>query len=91
MAWRARLLVEVGKPDLARDLADRSVRHLSWYNDRPQHIQAPLVVALAVLQRAASACGQTEQAARAAQRATALYATFVARDATYARDLAGTV
>jgi len=91
MAWRARLLVEIGKPDLARDLADRSVRQLSLYSDRPQHIQAPLVVALAVLQRAANACGLTEQADRAAQRATALYAILAARDATYTRDLAGTV
>lgn len=91
MAWRARLLVEAGKPDLARDLADRSVRHLISYNDRPQQIQAPLAVALAVLHQAASACGQTEQAARARQRATALYTTLVARDATYAQDLAGTV
>lgn len=29
MAWRARLFVDIGKPDLARDLAARAVRHLS--------------------------------------------------------------
>jgi hypothetical protein len=91
MAWRARLLVEIGKPDLARDLADRSVRRLSLDSDRPQHIQAPLVVALAVLQRAANACGQTEQADRAAQRGAALYAALAARDASYTRDLANTL
>ena len=91
MAWRAGLLVEIGKPDLARDLADRSVRHLSSYSDRPQQIQAPLVVALAVLQRAATACGQTEQAARAARRAADLYTILLARDATYAQDLAGAI
>jgi len=91
MAWRARLLAEIGKTEPARDLADRSVRHLSLYTDRPQQIQASLVVALAVLQRAASACGQAEQAARAGQRAAVLYATLLARDATYAHDLAGAI
>lgn len=91
MAWRARLLAEIGKTEPARDLADRSVRHLSLYADRPQQIQASLVVALAVLQRAASACGQAEQAARAGQRAAVLYNTLLARDATYAHDLAGAI
>lgn len=91
MAWRARLLAELGKPDLARDLADRAVRHLSSYADRPQQIQAALVVALAVVQRSASACGDPEQSARAAQRAATLYATLVERDATYAHDLSGAV
>ena len=89
MAWRARLLAELGNMEPARDLADRAVRHLSLYTERPQQIQASLVVALAVLQRAASACGQTEQAARAGQRAAVLYAALLARDATYAHDLAG--
>jgi hypothetical protein len=91
MAWRARLLAEIGKTEPARDLADRSVRHLSLYTDRPQQIQASLVVALAVLQRASSACGQAEQAARAGQRAAVLYDSLLARDATYAHDLAGAI
>ncbi|MFJ6831441.1 hypothetical protein [Streptomyces sp. NPDC091209] len=89
MAWRARLLAESGETEPARDLADRSVRHLSRYADRPQQIQASLVVALAVLRGAASACGQAEQAARAGQRAEVLYKTLLARDVTYAHDLAG--
>lgn len=91
MAWRARLLVEIGKPDLARDLADRSVRHLSLYADRPQRIQASLVVALAILRQAANACGHTEEASRASRRAAALYAVLLARDTTYAHDLSGAI
>src|SRR5262249_36229013 len=53
MAWRARMLATAGQPNVARDLADRSVGRLSLHGDRPLVIQAPLVVALAVLQRAA--------------------------------------
>ena len=91
MAWRARLLVEIGNTEPARDLADRAVRHLSLYSDRPQQIQASLVVALAVLQRAASACGRAEQASGAGERATVLYAILLERDRTYADDLAGAI
>jgi hypothetical protein len=76
---------------VAQELAGRSVQHLSSFSDQPQRIQAPLVVALAVLKRAALALGHPEQAARAAQRGTILYDTLVARDPTYAEDLAETL
>jgi hypothetical protein len=89
MAWHARMLVETGKPRPARDLADHAVRHLSSFSDQPQRIQAPLVVALTVLSRAATALGEADQAARAAQRATMLRDTLVARDPSYAQDLQG--
>jgi hypothetical protein len=88
MAWQACLLLADGKPKPARDLADAAVRHLSSFSDRPQRIQASLVVALAVLKRAATALGDTDQANRAGQRATVLYETLVAGDPTYAEDLA---
>jgi hypothetical protein len=88
LAWQARLLDESGESDPARELADRAVRHLGLYSDRPQQIQASLVVALAVLRRAASACDQAEQATRAGQRAAVLYDALLARDVTYANDLA---
>jgi hypothetical protein len=91
MAWRAQLLAAAGQPDVARDLADRSVGRLTLYSDRPQQIQASLVVALAVLQRAATESGHSEQAYRAGQRAAALFAALVARDPTYAQDFAGLV
>jgi hypothetical protein len=90
MAWRARLLHESGESESARDLADRAVRHLSLYSDRPEQIQPSLVVALAVLRNAATACGQAEQAARAGERAAMVYDALLARNAAlYAKDLAG--
>jgi hypothetical protein len=61
------------KPGALDEPADRAARHLGLYGDRPQQIQASLVVALAVLRRAASACDQAEQATRAGQRATVLF------------------
>ncbi len=60
-AWRARLLHESGESESARDLADRAVRHLSLYSDRPAQIQPSLVVALAVLRE----CGDRVRPGRA--------------------------
>ncbi|MFD0633477.1 hypothetical protein ACFQ9X_19830 [Catenulispora yoronensis] len=85
------MLVDIGNLDLARAWADSSVRHLSRYADRPRRIQSSLLVALAVLQRAASASGHTEQAVSAGLRAASLYAVLVAGDPSYAQDLAGAI
>jgi hypothetical protein len=91
LAWRAHLLAESGEPGRARELADSAVIHLGRYIDRPQQVQAPLVVALAVLRQAATATGRHEEAARASQRASVVFAALTEADPTYAEDLADTV
>lgn len=87
MAWHAHLVAATGRPADARDLAAQAVRQLTRFSDKPERIQAALVVALTVQATAARASGDHHEARLADQRAAGILAILTERDDTYADDL----